>query len=146
MPRQIRKRVGQFLADDEHDAAETGATGIEYGVVDERLARWPDAVDLFQPSVARPEACGHHEQRRHLLGCRRHYIRSSSAREMLASPRSRRRGGDPKLIRMCRGDSKKRPGTTSVEYRFNKCPTRDSASTPRGTRGNTTLPPSGMNA
>ena len=45
--------------------------------------------------------------------------RSSSAREMFVeSAPEERRPAQPKLIRMCRGDSKKRPGTTSVEYRL----------------------------
>src|SRR5437763_14688571 len=109
-------------------------------VIDQRFAVGADAFRLLRAAVSGTEAGSHDEQRRHT------YVTSSSAREMFASPRSTRRGGDPKLMRKCRGDSKKRPGTTSVEYRFSSRAANASASTSRGSRGNTTLPPSGTNA
>src|SRR4051812_30454664 len=69
--------------------------------------------------------------------------KSSSARERFISPRPRVAGLQPKLSRTWRGASKNRPGTTSVDAVPTRCRTRRSPSIADGSRGKTTLPPSG---
>src|SRR5205814_5900572 len=93
MPRQIDERLHQLRADDEYDAAEPRAAGVMHCVIDQRFAVGADAFRLLRAAVSGTEAGSHDEQRRHT------YVTSSSAREMFASPRSTRRGGDPKLMR-----------------------------------------------
>ena len=44
--------VGEVAADDEDDAAEAGADGVEDGVVEDGLAAGADGVELLEPAVA----------------------------------------------------------------------------------------------
>ena len=57
----LLERIGHALANDEHDLAETGAEGVEDGIVEDGFAARADGVDLFEAAVAAAHAGGEDE-------------------------------------------------------------------------------------
>ena len=64
----LAKGLFDVLADDKDELAESGAQGVEDGVIDDGFAGGADRIDLFEAAVAAAHAGGENEEGRRIWG------------------------------------------------------------------------------